>query len=45
MFLFCRHLNHKNLDATSALLFAISRGARAVPHRLVTSVKQITPSV
>jgi hypothetical protein len=40
-----RHLNYANVVATLALVFAMSGGALAASHYLVTSAKQIKPSV
>jgi hypothetical protein len=40
-----RHLNYANVVATLALLFAMSGGALAAHHYLISSTKQIKPSV
>jgi hypothetical protein len=40
-----RHLTYANVVATLALVFAMSGGALAAKHYLVTSTKQIKPSV
>ena len=40
-----RHLSFANLAATLALVFAMSGGAYAAKHYLITSTKQIKPSV
>jgi hypothetical protein len=40
-----RHLSYANVIATFALLFAMSGGALAANHYLLTSTKQISPSV
>ena len=40
-----RHLNYANITATIALVFAMSGGALAASHYLITSTKQIKPSV
>jgi hypothetical protein len=40
-----RHLNYANVVATFALVFAMSGGALAASHYLITSTKQIKPSV
>jgi hypothetical protein len=40
-----RHFNYANIVATLALLFAMSGGALAATHYLITSTKQIKPSV
>jgi hypothetical protein len=40
-----RHLNYANVIATLALVFAMSGGALAAKHYLITSTKQIKPSV
>ena len=40
-----RHLSFANVAATLALFFAISGGAVAAKHFLITSTKQIKPSV
>jgi hypothetical protein len=45
MFFLRKRLTYANVDATFAFLFAISRGIRAASHQLITSIKQITPSV
>jgi hypothetical protein len=40
-----RHLNYANVVATFALVFAMSGGALAASHYLITSTKQISPKV
>jgi hypothetical protein len=40
-----RHLNYANVVATLALLFAMSGGALAAKHYLITSTNQISPKV
>lgn len=40
-----RHLNYANVVATLALFFAMTGGALAAKHFLITSTKQISPSV
>ena len=40
-----RHLSFANVVATLALVFAMSGGAYAAKHYLITSTKQIKPSV
>ncbi len=40
-----RNLTYANITATLALLFAMSGGALAASHYLITSTKQIKPSV
>jgi hypothetical protein len=40
-----RHLNYANVVATLALVFAMSGGALAASHYLITSTKQIKPTV
>ncbi|HEX4435633.1 MAG TPA: hypothetical protein VH061_02450 [Solirubrobacteraceae bacterium] len=40
-----RHLTYANVIATLALLFAMSGGALAAKHYLLTSTKQIKPSL
>jgi len=40
-----RHLSYANIVATLALLFAMSGGALAATHYLVTSTRQISPKV
>jgi hypothetical protein len=45
MFKARRHLNYANTVATLALVFAMSGGALAATHYLITSTKQIKPSV
>jgi|ERR1035437_3948684 hypothetical protein len=40
-----RHLSYANVVATLALVFAMSGGALAASHYLITSTKQIKPSV
>jgi hypothetical protein len=40
-----RHLNYANVVATFALVFAMSGGALAATHYLITSKSQIKPSV
>ena len=40
-----RHLSYANVTATLALVFAMSGGALAASHYLITSTKQIKPSV
>jgi hypothetical protein len=40
-----RHFNYANIVATLALLFAMSGGALAATHYLITSTKQISPKV
>ena len=40
-----RHLSFANVIATLALVFAMSGGAYAAKHYLITSTKQIKPSV
>ncbi len=40
-----RHLNYANVVATLALFFAMAGGAIAAKHFLITSTKQISPSV
>jgi hypothetical protein len=40
-----RHLTYANVAATLALVFAMSGGALAANHYLITSTKQIKPSV
>lgn len=45
MFKTRRHLSYANIVATLALLFAMSGGALAASHYLITSTKQIKPSV
>jgi hypothetical protein len=40
-----RHLSFANVTATLALFFALSGGAYAAKHYLITSTKQIKPSV
>lgn len=43
--MFRRHLSYANVLATMALVFAMSGGALAASHYLITSTKQIKPSV
>ncbi len=43
--MFRRHLSYANVVATMALVFAMSGGALAASHYLITSTKQIKPSV
>ena len=43
--MFRRHLTYANVVATTALVFAMSGGALAATHYLITSPKQIKPSV
>ena len=45
MFSIRRHMSYANVIATLALLFAMSGGALAASHYLITSTKQIKPSV
>jgi hypothetical protein len=40
-----RHLTYANVTATLALVFSMAGGALAAKHYLITSVKQIKPSV
>ncbi len=40
-----RHLNYANVVATFALVFAMSGGALAAHHYLISSTKQISPKV
>jgi hypothetical protein len=40
-----RHLSYANVVATLALMFSMSAGALAANHYLITSTKQIKPSV
>src|SRR5438552_4291750 len=40
-----RRLNYANVTATLALFFALSGGALAAKHYLLTSTKQISPKV
>src|ERR1700677_393664 len=40
-----RHLNYANVVATMALVFAMSGTAVAAKHYLISSTKQIKPSV
>jgi hypothetical protein len=40
-----RHLNYANVVATMALVFAMSGTALAAKHYLISSTKQIKPSV
>jgi hypothetical protein len=40
-----RHLTYANVVATLALVFAMSSGALAAKHYLLTSTKQVKPSV
>lgn len=40
-----RHLTYANVAATLALVFAMSGGALAASHYVITSTKQIKPSV
>jgi len=40
-----RHLRYANVTATLALVFAMSGGALAASHYLISSTKQISPSV
>jgi hypothetical protein len=40
-----RHLNYANIVATLALLFAMSGGALAATHYIITSKNQISPKV
>jgi hypothetical protein len=40
-----RHLSYANVTATLALVFAMSGGALAAKHYLLTSTKQISPKV
>src|SRR5689334_19155805 len=40
-----RHLTYANVVATLALVFAMTGGALAAKHYLLTSTKQIKPSV
>ena len=40
-----RHFNYANVTATIALVFAMSGGALAAHHYLISSTKQIKPSV
>src|SRR4051812_46300168 len=40
-----RHLTYANVAATLALFFALSGGALAAKHYLITSTKQIDPKV
>jgi hypothetical protein len=40
-----RHLNYANVAATLALVFAMSGGALAASHFLITSTSQISPKV
>ncbi len=40
-----RHMSYANVVATFALVFAMSGGALAATHYLITSTKQIKPSV
>src|ERR1700730_9259224 len=40
-----RHLSYANVAATLALVFAMSGGALAATHYLITSTKQISPKV
>src|SRR5205807_4063113 len=39
------HLTYANVTATLALVFAMSGGALAAKHYLITSTKQISPKV
>lgn len=43
--MFRRHLSYANVVATVALVFAMSGGALAAAHYLITSTSQIKPSV
>ncbi len=45
MFSIRRHMSYANVAATFALVFAMSGGALAASHYLITSTKQIKPSV
>ncbi len=40
-----KHLGYANVTATLALFFAMSGGALAASHYLITSTRQIKPSV
>lgn len=40
-----RHLSYANVVATLALVFSLSGGALAASHYLITSTKQISPSL
>jgi hypothetical protein len=40
-----RHVTYADVAATLALVFAMSGGALAAKHYLLTSTKQIKPSV
>ena len=40
-----RRLSYANVTATLALVFAMSGGAMAANHYLITSTKQINPKV
>jgi hypothetical protein len=40
-----RHLSYANVTATLALIFSMGSGALAANHYLITSTKQIKPSV
>jgi hypothetical protein len=42
---FARHLSYANVVSTLALLFAMTGGALAASHYVITSTKQIKPSV
>ncbi len=45
MFNIRKHLSYANVAATLALVFAMSGGALAATHYLITSTKQISPKV